>query len=175
VITDQQALATLIAKEEIRELALLYSRGIDRQDLALVRDLYTSDGTDSHGESFKGTADELVQWLKQGLPHLRYSGHHVCNHLISVCGNEGEGEVYTLAYHLAPDGNGGVVEDLIGVRYLDRYRKENARWRFSNRTVAFDFRTVRPVAMPAGDAQMPANDASYAALSSRLFARGPRA
>jgi SnoaL-like domain len=174
-VTTDQALATLIAKDEIRELVLLYSRGIDRQDMALVRGLYTADGTDAHGEHFKGTADEFVKFLEEGLPHLRYSGHHVCNHLISVNGNEGEGEVYALAYHIAPDRNGGVVEDLMGVRYLDRYRKENGRWRFSSRNVAFDFRTIRPIPTPDGDAPVPAKDLSYAALSSRLFARGPRA
>jgi hypothetical protein len=76
-VTTDQALATLIAKEEIRELVLLYSRGIDRQDMALVRGLYTADGTDTHGEHFKGTADEFVKFLQQRLPHLRYSGHHV--------------------------------------------------------------------------------------------------
>ena len=172
--TDQQALATLIAKEDIRELVLLYSRGIDRQDMALVRSLYTADGTDAHGEHFKGTADEFVRFLGQGLPHLRYSGHHVCNHLIAVNGSEGEGEVYALAYHIAPDRNGGLVEDLMGVRYLDRYRKENSRWLFASRTVTFDFRTIKPIPTPDGDAPLPAKDLSYVTLSSRLFERGPR-
>ena len=46
---DQDALVTLIAKDEIRELAQLYSRGVDRKDPALLRDLYTRDGTDFHG------------------------------------------------------------------------------------------------------------------------------
>jgi hypothetical protein len=67
-----------------------------------------------------------------------------------------------------------VVEDLMGVRYLDRYRKENGRWRFANRTVTFDFRTIKPIPTPDGDTPVPATDLSYAALSSRLFARGPR-
>lgn len=173
--TGQQSLATLIAKQEIHELVLLYCRGIDRQDFALVRDLYTADGTDTHGEHFNGTADEFVKLLKQEMPNLRYSGHHLCNHLVSVNGDEGEGEVYALAYHVAPDGNGGTVEDVRGVRYLDRYRKEHGRWCFANRTVAFDFRSIRPLPTARDDVPMPAKDLSYSALSSRLFARGPRA
>lgn len=44
--SDQDALAKLLAKDEIRELALLYSRGVDRKDPALLRTLYTKDGMD---------------------------------------------------------------------------------------------------------------------------------
>lgn len=135
---------------------------------------YTTDSTDTHGENFDGTADKFVKFLEEALPHLRYSGHHVRNHLISVSGNEGKGEVYALAYHMAPDANGGIVEDLMGVRYRDSYRKENGRWRFANRTVTFDFRTIKPIPTPDGDAPLPAKDLSYTALSTRLFARGPR-
>src|SRR5579871_4063408 len=45
---DQKALERLIAKDEIRDLVLLYSRGCDRLDFELVRTLYTDDATDSH-------------------------------------------------------------------------------------------------------------------------------
>lgn len=170
-MTGPQALATLIAKDEIRDLALLYSRGVDRQDFALLRTLYTSDGTDDHGIWFKGHASDYVDWLEQSLPHLAYSGHHVCNHLISVEGDEGEGEVYAIAYHVAPDGAGGHIEDLMLVRYCDRYRVEDGRWRFAARSVSFDLRNTRSVvhdAMPAG----PAADLSYGVLGHRLFQRG---
>jgi hypothetical protein len=61
-----------------------------------------------------------------------------------------------------------------GVRYLDRYRKENDRWRFAHRTGVFDWKRVTPIPTPEGDAPEPASDSSYGALSSRLFVRGPR-
>jgi hypothetical protein len=173
---DQKAFDTVVAKEEIRELVLLYSRGCDRKDFELVRTLYTHDATDSHDESFDGPADDYVDFLARSLPHAPYSGHHVCNHLISVDVDrgEGEGEVYAVAYHVIPDRQGGWLEDFMCVRYVDRYRKEEGRWRFAQRVVTYDFRTARPYT-PHRDAGDPLQDPSYTTLSSRLFARGPRA
>ncbi len=172
---DQAALSTLIAKEQIRELVLLYSRGVDRQDIALLRTLYAKDAADAHGVHFNGTADEYINFLERSLPHLRVSGHYVCNHLISVDGDRAEGEVYAIAHHIIPDGKGGCVADFAGVRYIDRYRREQGRWLFACRDVMFDLREVRPIPTPEGPAPVPAEDPSYAVLSSRLFARGPRA
>lgn len=171
---DQGALATLLAKEEIRELVLLYSRGVDRRDGALLRTLYTSDATDTHGDTFDGPAEAYVQFLERAFPHMRYSGHHVCNHLICVDGDEGEGEVYAIAYHVIPDGQGGWTEDLMCARYIDRYRKEDGRWRFAKRVVSYDMRSQRPVAAPETGAAQSA-DPSFTVLKSRLFARGDRA
>jgi hypothetical protein len=123
---DQKALETLIAKDEIRDLVLLYSRGCDRKDFALVRTLYTSDATDSHDETFDGPAKDYVDFLARSLPHAPYSGHHICNHLISVDVDRGEaeGEVYAVAWHVIPDRKGGWIEDFMCCRYVDRYCKD---------------------------------------------------
>lgn len=173
---DQKALDALVAKDAIRELVLLYSRGCDRKDFALVRTLYTEDATDSHDETFDGPAEAYVDFLARSLPHAPYSGHHVCNHLISVDVDrgEGEGEVYALAYHVIPDRQGGWIEDFMCVRYVDRYRRVQGQWRFAKRIVTYDMRTARPY-IPQRDAPDPLADASYTSLASRLFARGPRA
>jgi hypothetical protein len=74
-----------------------------------------------------------------------------------------------------PDRNGGYVEDLKAVRYIDRYRKENGRWLFASRVVEFDHESARPMATPEGPMSSPTADASYKSLVSRLFARGARA
>ena len=172
---DQKALEALIANEEIRELALLYSRGVDRKDGPLLRTLYTADATDTHGDTFDGGAKEYVDFLERSFPYMPYSGHHVCNHLISVNGNEGNGEVYAIAYHIIPDGKGGWLEDLMSVRYIDNYRKEaDGRWRFAKRVVTYDMRNRRPIAAP-DTTKIASADPSYAELKSRLFARGERA
>ena len=168
------ALAVLLAKDEIRELAMLYSRGVDRKDAALLRTLYTRDATDTHGDSFDGNAEDYVQFLERSFPHMRYSGHHICNHLVSVAGDEGEGEVYTIAWHVIPDGKGGWQEDLMCVRYIDRYRREEGRWRFAQRVVTYDLRIQRPMSV-TGPAPDHSRDPSFTVLKSRLFARGPRA
>jgi hypothetical protein len=168
-------LAVLVAKDQIRELALLYARGVDRKDAALLRTLYTRDATDTHDATFDGSAEDYVRFLERAFPHMRYSGHHICNHLIAVDGDHGEGEVYAIAWHVIPDGRHGWQEDLMAVRYIDRYQRDQGCWRFAQRVVRYDFRIQRPLESPQPEAIAPATDPSYSALKSRLFARGVRA
>lgn len=169
-------LRTLIDKDQIRELGMLYSRAVDRKDIALLRTLYTDDATDTHGDSFDGSAADYCDFIARSVVHMPYSGHHICNHLITVDGDEAEGEIYAIACHAIPDRAGGWLEDIRWVRYIDRYRREaDGRWRFAKRIVTYDHRSVHALdAVPAspGDGS---GDPSYAALTSRLFARGVRA
>ena len=78
-----------------------------------------------------------------------------------------------MAYHVIPDGKGGFLEDFMCVRYIDRYRKEEGRWKFAQRVVSYDMRTRQAVAAP--EAKAVTEDPSVVVLKSRLFARGPRA
>jgi len=162
---------SLLAKDAIRELALLYCRGVDRQDPQLLRSLYTADATDTHGDTFDGPASGYVDFLEQSFPYIRFSGHHVCNHLISVDGDRGEGEVYALAYHVIPDGSGGWLEDFMSVRYLDHYQRESDDvWRFAKRVVNYDLRRQRPCDQ-VPESHPGSEDISYATLMTKLFLR----
>jgi len=167
----------LLDKEAIRELAQLYCRGVDRKDVALLRDLYTEDATDTHGDSFDGSAADYCDFLEKSFPYMPYSGHHVCNHLVSIDGDQGEGEVCALAWHLIPDRQGGWIEDFMCVRYIDHYRRcADGKWRFSKRLVTYDIRSQAPRPDLAGR-ELTANfdDVSFSELSHRLFAKGARA
>jgi ketosteroid isomerase-like protein len=173
---DAAALQKLIDKDAIRELVHAYSRAVDRKDIALLRDLYTADATDTHGDSFDGSAEDYCKFIEKALPYMPYSGHHVCNHMISVDGDEGNGEVYALAYHVIPDrsGGGGLVEDFMCVRYIDNYRREaDGKWRFSKRVVTYDVQINRPFEgkfLPA----LWDKDPSYDVCRQPEFRRGAR-
>ncbi|MCB2084620.1 MAG: nuclear transport factor 2 family protein [Sphingomonadaceae bacterium] len=170
---DEAALQTLLDKEAIRELALLYSRAIDRKDSALLRDLYTEDATDTHGTDFSGNVTDYVAFIESTAPFMTYSGHHVCNHLVSVDGDTAQGEVYVLAVHCLEAGDGNRVEDWHIVRYMDNYRRcSDGKWRFSKRFVTYDMIVARPF---DGEGQLGLSpDQSYGELPGRLFAAGAR-
>lgn len=172
--SSQDALATMIAKEEIRELAQLYSRGVDRKDIGLLKTLYTSDAIDNHGPYYDGPVDGYIGFLEQSLPHMHVGAHFICNHLVSVDGDMADGEVYAIAWHLIPDGRGGLLHDIQAVRYIDNYRREAGQWRFARRVVMFDMKMVQP-AVDHGEKPDPQKDPSYSKLLSRLFSRGDRA
>lgn len=174
---DIGAIQTLIDKDAIRDLVLAYSRAVDRKDIALLRDLYTADATDSHGDSFDGGAKEYCDFIEMSLPYMPYSGHHVCNHLISVDGDEGNGEVYALAYHIIPDREQGgkLVEDFMCVRYIDNYRREgDGKWRFSKRVVTYDAQFKRPFDGKFRN-MLEGLDPSYEVCTQPAFQKGPRA
>lgn len=170
---DDAALQNLLDKEAIRELVLLYSRAIDRKDSALLRDLYTDDAIDTHGTDYSDDVSGYVAFIESTAPFMPYSGHHVCNHLISVEGDMAEGEVYVLAVHCLGAADGPKVEDWHVVRYMDEYRRcPDGKWRFSKRFVTYDMIIARPF---EGEGQLGAGkDPSYAQLGQRLFAAGAR-
>ncbi|WP_298686526.1 nuclear transport factor 2 family protein [uncultured Sphingomonas sp.] len=169
------AVRALVDKDRIRELGLLYCRAVDRKDVALLRTLYTEDATDTHGDTFDGPAAAYCDFIEKSVPHMPYSGHHVCNHLIALDGEEADGEIYAIATHVIPDRQGGWLEDIRWVRYIDRYRREaDGCWRFAKRIVTYDHQSLRPLGTPPVDVGDGSGDPSYAALSARLFARGAR-
>lgn len=177
IAIDQSALQNIIDREAIRDLVLCYSRAIDRKDAALLRDLYTEDATDSHGDSFDGPADKYCDFIEASLPHMTYSGHHACNHMISVNGDEGDGEVYALAFHVIPDQQdpGKQIEDFMCVRYIDNYRRcADGKWRFAKRVVTYDMQLQRPFA-GGGLMALGSADPSYEVCKSAFFQRGARA
>ena len=167
----------LLEKQAIAELVRDYSRAVDRHDFVMLRDLYTADGIDDHGALYNGPADGFVAWLKVAMAQVETS-HAVHNHTIVVDGATAEGEAYVTAYNRIPRPEGGFDEFIQGLRYVDKYRKEE-RWRFVTRTVVVDWAQLRPAFWdfehPLLKGKRPASpnadDPSYSLLSGAPFAR----
>jgi ketosteroid isomerase-like protein len=175
-MSNETTIQQLIDKEAIRELVQCYSRAIDKRDYVLLRDLYTDDAIDSHGPEFEGGIDDFIAMIEGAMPNYAWTGHHICNHMISVESDEGNGEVYALALHVLPDPDNPDerIEDFLAVRYIDNYRRcEDGKWRFSRRWVAFDMQVYRPF---TGGGLLGSSDPdpSYEVCSHRLFERGER-
>jgi ketosteroid isomerase-like protein len=172
----------LLDKEAIRDLVLSYSRGVDRQDFAFLRTLYTEDAVeDDHGGAYSGSAEGYVDWLEDIMGKVvDNSVHLVHNHMIVLLGpDRAEGEVYVSGHSRLrqPDGS---REDLThGMRYLDHYAKTDGIWRFSRRTIIVDWLTAgptqwapdRPDTRDAQFGKPGPDDPSYRVLKHPYFAR----
>src|SRR5688572_28213964 len=71
----------LLAKQEIRDVLMTYSRAIDRMDAELLASVYHPDAWDDHG-GFKGTAEDFVAWVMPVLATFDHTSHFLGNSLI---------------------------------------------------------------------------------------------
>ena len=122
----------------LRALALAYAHHADRGEPELVAELFEPDAT----LRMVWRSDEVPAAVSRGrrqiasavgrLRQFASTFHLVGNHTVTVAGNEGSGEVYCIAHHLAVDG-GNAVDQVMFIRYLDHYRRNGEVWRFAER------------------------------------------
>jgi len=139
---------TLLAKQEIYELACKYCRALDRLDAELMRSVFFEDAYCEYG-FFNGSAAAFADFAMKAL------GGHVANHhmlgnvLIEVEGDEAFGEVYFHAYHKLEAASGSGFDDLvIAGRYLDRYEKRDGLWKMAYRSEITDWSRTTPTNDP---------------------------
>ncbi|WP_156839593.1 nuclear transport factor 2 family protein [Novosphingobium aquimarinum] len=127
----------------LADLVALYCRGCDRRDFALVRSLYHDDAIDDHGAMFRGGPDAFVAWLPEAMAPWELTVHSLSNSLFAIDGDEAEGEHHVVAYHRThpPERR----EYIVHGRYLDRYSRRDGRWKFSHRSLVFDYGEIKQV------------------------------
>jgi len=128
-----ERLARLLDQQEIERVIQQYCRGIDRRDLALVRDCYHADATDHHG-SFFGTADEYVAWVDKLLARYAFTTHMLAQTTVEFGPTPGlaAAESYGVSVHRGDPAK--PHQNLAtGFRYLDRFERRDGRWRIASR------------------------------------------
>jgi len=143
-MSDATKIAALIARQEIADVIYRYARGIDRLDFDLVRSCYHPDAYDDHG-SFSGTVEEFITAAKEFLARWTATQHFMGNMLIEIDGDRARAETYAVAYHRRENTDGDGKDDVMGIRYVDRFEKRDADWLIAHRVVATEWRRVDPV------------------------------
>lgn len=133
--------AELLAREEIRETLMRYSRGVDRLDKELLRTCFHDESTDDHGH-FKGSGHEFADFIVGSLAErAHHTSHTVANILIEIDDLDAgvaHAESYGIAYLRRTEDN---VEwlDLFAGRYVDRFERRDGHWRIADRAVVHDW------------------------------------
>lgn len=139
--TDLEA---LVARQQIADVIYRYARGIDRLDFDLVRSCYHADAYDDHG-AFAGTVEEFIAAAATFLARWTATQHFMGNMLIELDGDVARAETYAVAYHRREDADGNGKDDVMGIRYVDRFEKRDGAWKIGYRVVATEWRRVDPV------------------------------
>lgn len=136
-----EKLQRFIDKQEIIELSHRYCRAADRRDYTSLSELYHDDATEDHGDFFKGLAKDFLKQMPAIQENMQVLHHNITTTNIFFDDNNpcyAEGEIYVLAFHQVQTED-GLIDLLIGGRYLDQYEKKAGQWRFSYRTIVADW------------------------------------
>lgn len=158
-LLDQLALSRLVD---------LYARAIDRRDLLLLRSLYADDAIHDHGAMFRGGPDAFADFVGRSMHGMR-THHFMGNRLFVIAGDEAQGETYAVNSHVIDAGTPQARDYVAGGRYLDRFRRTAAGWRFAHRARVIDWSQERPHEPGATAGGLPVgapapDDASYGLL-----------
>ncbi len=168
-----KALEGLLARRQIEDIVMRYSRGIDRLDAEAVRSCYHPDGTDEH-TGFSGLRDDFVEWVMAALRRFDGTMHLVCNHYSEVDGERAVAESYGLAYHWAEPFDDVGLNFVSAFRYVDRLERRDGEWRIAARaavrewTRALDAAGWIPPEAPAPEGSRGPEDPVYRAGAARL-------
>lgn len=133
----------LATKQALYELCVTYCRGADRCDADLFASVWTADAQVDCG-GFQGPASEFVRLVTTLSEMRERSFHTVTNHHFRIDGDSARGEVYVFAVSTVNLG-GERLDQLIGGRYLDEYRRSGGVWKIARRTFVFDWDINQPV------------------------------
>jgi hypothetical protein len=135
-------LAQLIDEAALLRTAQLYAQGADRRDKALWAAIFTSDSVIEAPGILLNGREQIVAALDVMARLYVATQHRVHNQIVSIEGDSAQGETYAVADHLSElDGRRTLLT--WAIRYQDRWRREDAEWRFARRTLILDWTETR--------------------------------
>lgn len=125
----QARIRRLEDRAELEELVAVYGRRIDDRDVDGIAALYTADAMfDSTDGPITGR-DAVIAYYRRQLDRYGMTYHYPHSHTIEFTGPDTATGVVSAHAELAIIPTPFVV----ALRYLDEYRREDARWKFVSR------------------------------------------
>ena len=135
------AMAGLLAKQDITEVLHRIARGTDRGDLELFASGFHEDGEDYHGLA-NGPVGNIVANL--GRSKLLLTQHLIGNILVELDGTVARVESLFTSFHQSRDEAGQLWDETLRGRYLDRFEDRGSGWKIARRVVVWDWSRVEP-------------------------------
>jgi len=135
----------------LRELFDAYAHCADRRDAESQKALFTDDTVFAvymDGEVSEPTyvlqGREALTPVFEDLNRYEVTTHFNGQSTVTIHGNRGTGESYTIAHHLfTEDGERKIM--VASLRYLDAFAKIDGRWLFAERKLIVDWSETRSV------------------------------
>jgi hypothetical protein len=144
------SLEELLARQEILDCLVRFSRGMDRFDRGLFLSAFHDDATVAAGDFVGGPAD-LYAWASAMHEQGQVATHHnLLNHTVDLDGDVAHTETYYLFVGRNRDDSNWIA----GGRYVDRLERRDGQWRIALRTNAIEWSGLVPT-MPIPFADVP--------------------
>ena len=134
----------LTACEAVRARLVSYVRALDRLDRELLLNQFWPDAEIDYGVFFKGLAPGFADIAMRFQGSMRDTQHLLGNIDISVEGVTARSESYVHAHHTIQQ-DGGLVQLIVGARYLSCFVQRNNEWRISYQTEVLDWGRWIPI------------------------------
>lgn len=136
------AVGRVVAKDQIRDVLMRYSRGVDRLDVETLKTCFHPDSTDDHGH-FKGNGHDFAEFIVGSLrERAHHTTHAVANTNIEITdldAGHARAESYGLAFLRRTGEDGEEWLDVFFGRYIDRFERRDGEWRIADRVVVHDW------------------------------------
>jgi len=129
----------LLDRNAIYECTLRYTRGLDRDNDALLRSAFHADARDDHG-SYIGLAQNFPARKSSAKIRWKDYMHYILNQTIDHQGDTAHVETYYFAVLTRHDGS----VDMTGGRYNDRAERRNGKWAIAERITTLEWSTTGP-------------------------------
>lgn len=139
--TLEHRIARLEARVEIRELVAHYCFTVDARDIEGISRCFTRDGVmrSLDGAMNASGRDAVIEQFHGRFAVLGPSNHFTHDHLIEFDPQDTERATGIVNSHAEVVRHGEAL--WASLRYHDEYRREDGRWRFRVRTLAFFYYT----------------------------------